>query len=403
MTFFVRKNLALGPIRFGVLPRNLAESIDSDAALNTGASGEFVRRRGEGYFFGDQSRVAAPTLPTARSVRQTPFLSSLKPDGTPRSYGFLSMMIFGILLVLLGLAVLVRKGAAGWVEIILGIALIATPIVLTAQKRKQLLEQEELEREEREALELRNREMLSSYTTALDRLRTDRSEPALETLRKEREALTLPFEIWGAAAKRLLLQIGFDELSKNGPNCSSEVAALLDRAGKSAGVPDDDLGQIERDLYLTFLWHLLADDRLGSTQEEQLRAIGNGMHVSLDELPEDASVIEQLHRLRGITGNNLPRRQCTIPLGFQEHCIHETSADGAPLHLTSKRLILDAKKRNEVPLPKVFDLEIDADKTLLTIKSDQKKPLELRLADPLFTAALIDLARSIDTRPRGFA
>jgi hypothetical protein len=402
MTFFVRKSLALGPIRFGVSPRVLVDSIDPDPSLSTGAQGEFTRRRGDGFFFGDVARVGAPVLPTTRSVSQTPLLSSLKPDGTPRSYGFLAMMGFGIVLVILGLAVVARKGPQGWVEIILGMALIATPIVLTAQKRKQLLAQEERERAEREALERRNREMLTAYTTALDRLRTDRSDTALDQLQREREALTLPFEIWGSSARHTMLVIGFDELARRGPSRSAEVAALLERAGSAAGLPADDVRQIERDLYLTFLWHLLADDRLGAAQEQPLRAIANGLHVS-DDLSEQHSVIEQLHRLRGIHGHNLPRRQCTTQLGFQEHCVHETSANGATLHLTNKRLILDAKKRNEILLPKVFDLEVDADKELLTIKSDQKKPLELQLPDPIYTAALIDLARSLDTRPRGFA
>src|ERR1700680_4191355 len=159
MTFFVEKNLALGPIRFGVSPRQPPEKIDRDEALSTGASGEFIRRGDEGFFFEERVDVDQPTLPITRSITTTPFLSSLKPDGTPRSYGLLALLGFGAFFLLLGLAVVGRKGPQGWVEVILGLAMIATPMVLTAQRRKQIREQEERDRAEREATERRNREL----------------------------------------------------------------------------------------------------------------------------------------------------------------------------------------------------------------------------------------------------
>lgn len=403
MTFFASKDLALGPIRFGVAPRKPMDAIDTDPAFSTGAAGEFIRRRGEGYFFGDKKREETPAVRAAQSVRTTSFLSSLKP-GSGGSYGFVAMMVIGLLLMLLGLAVLKSKGPQGWVEIIFGFLLIVTPLVLTARKRGQLIAQEERERAEREAIERRNEEMLSKYHEALDRLRTDRSDDALDRLRIQREALTLPFELWGTSARGLMLQIGFDELARRGPARSAEVTALIQRSGEAAGLFDKSIRQVLRDLYLTFLWHLLADDRLGPAQQEQLRALANGLQVEVAELALETSVIDQFERLRGITGNNLPKRQCTMPLVFQEHCIHETPAGSSTLHLTDRRVILAGKKPvNEIPLPKLFDLEVDIDKALLTMKSNQKKPLELTLTDPLYSAALIDIARSLDTRPRGFA
>src|ERR1044071_4159009 len=114
MTFFVRKRLALGPIRFGVTPRQRVEGIDDDPALRTRAGGEFVRRGAKkGFFFGDTTRFAEPSLPVAKSISSTPFWSSLKPH-----LGFLALMGAGAVFVLLGLAVVARKGPQGWVEII---------------------------------------------------------------------------------------------------------------------------------------------------------------------------------------------------------------------------------------------------------------------------------------------
>jgi hypothetical protein len=201
MTFYVEKKLALGTIGFGVSGRRSDQDIDRDPALNTGPSGEFVRRRDDGFFFGGRDRFAAPIVPTSRSISGTPFLSSLKPDGTPRSYGLLALMVFGALLLLLGFGVVVRKGAQGWIEVILGAAMIATPIVLTAQKRNKLREQEERERVEREAAEKNNREMLVAYTGALERARLQLDDATFAHLERERQALTLPYEIWGRGAR----------------------------------------------------------------------------------------------------------------------------------------------------------------------------------------------------------
>src|SRR5258708_4201052 len=109
MTFYVEKQLALGPIRFGVSTRQGLDAISAETALSTGAKGEFVRRGAGGSFFGDSERVIEPSLPVQPSISQTPFWVSLKPDGTRRGYTFLGLIAFGFLLVLLGFSVLVRK------------------------------------------------------------------------------------------------------------------------------------------------------------------------------------------------------------------------------------------------------------------------------------------------------
>src|ERR1043165_1624166 len=218
MTFFVRKRLALGPI-----------------------------------FFADVQRFNAPSLPPAKSISSTPFWSSLK-----RHLGFLALMAAGVVFVLLGLAVVARKGAAGWVEIILGLAMIATPIALTARERQAIREQEEKERAEREAVEKRNRELLAAYTAALDRVRRERTPDALQALAREREALPLPDDFVSPAAGRTALLTGFDELSKRDP---AEVARIVDDVARAAGLTADDAKAIKADIYRTVLWHLLADDR----------------------------------------------------------------------------------------------------------------------------------------------
>ena len=389
MTFFVRKRLALGPIRFGVSPRQPIEAIDGDPALSTGAGGEFVRRGGKhGFFFGDAQRFAAPSLPVAKSISSTPFLSSLK-----RHLGFVALMAFGILFVLLGVAVLARKGAQGWVEIILGLAMIGTPIALTAREREAIRQQEERERAEREAVDKRNRELLANYTTALDRVRRERTPDALETLTHEREALTLPDEIWVPAARRTALLIGFEELAKREP---AEAAKIVDDVARAAGLTADDAKAIKADIYRTVLWHLLADDRVGEPQEARLRELAGALGYDGEE-----GAVEQFRRLRGITAKNLPQAGGSpVPLAFQERAIHVAD----PLVITNKRVIVRNKKQIDIPLPQLNDIDVDADENAVTIDNAvTKKPVVVHVDDPIYSAALLELAAGVDQRPKGFA
>jgi hypothetical protein len=403
MTYYVEKKLPLGPIRFGVSTRKGLEAIDDDPTLSTGPTGEFVVRRTDGFFLGDTTRVVEPVLPHARSISQTAFLSSLKPDGTPRGYGFLALILLGALFILLGFGVVARKGPQGWIEVILGVICLAIPIIMTAQRRKQIRDQEERERAEREALERRNRELLTWYTKALHYLHTDRGDAAFDALRGERKTLIVPYEIWAPSARRTILEIGFDELAKRGVAETRAIVELLGKAGDAAGLTPEDMAVVKHDLYTTVFWHLLAGDRLGKTQECQLIALREGLGYSDDDLQPEALAAAQFRDLRGVTSETLPRARCAIRLGFQEYCIHQAPLDAGTLHITNRRLIIDAKKRTEVLLPKVFDVDVDVDNTVVTVKTDQKKPIHLRLGYPIFTAAMIELAAGLDERPKGFA
>jgi hypothetical protein len=402
MTFYVEKQLALGPTRFGVSTRQRLDAIDDEIALSTGAAGEFVRRGKGGSFFGDSARHAEPTLPVKPSITQTPFWSSLKPDGTPRGYTFLALIAFGLLFLLLGFSVLVRKGQQGWVEVLLGAICIAIPIAMTAQRRRQIHDEEERQRIEHAAAEKRNQELLTWYTKALNHLHTDHGEAALIALRGERESLDLPYEIYGPAARRVVLEIGFEELANRGIAESSAIATLLRNAGDAAGLTPEDITGAERDLYATVVWHLLADDRIGAAQEAELQTMREGFDIADDDVPAESNGIEQFRSLRAVTAG-LPRAECPIPLAFQEYCIQQAPLDTGMLFITNRRLIIVKKKRTELTLPKVYEVVVEVDDNTIAIKTDQKRPLRLRTGNPIFIAGLIDFASELDERPKGFA
>lgn len=398
MTFFVEKKLHLGSIRFGVGRRRVADTIDQETQLSTGGNGEFIRRRNEGFYFGGHDRFNAPTLPEAQSIRSTPFWTSLSTHK-----GLVALAAVGGLLVLLGLGVVASKGAQGWVEVILGLIVAGIPVVLTAQERGKIVEQEERARAEREEAENRKKAMLAGYTAALERVEHDHSEEALQRLVDEHP--DLPYNLWSPSARRIVLLIGFHELEQKGIAGSAEVARIMDRVSRAAGLTPEHATAVKVDLYDAIVWHLLADDRLGPTQQKELAALRQGLSVTESDLPEDTlRTMEQFERLRGVTSANVPRAQCTQQLGFKEYCIHQTQSDQGLLHVTSKQLIQDGKKRHAYSMPALADITVIADEDAVGMRdTSTRKELRYRVQDPIYTAAMIDLAGSIDERPKGFA
>lgn len=418
MTFYVQKWLANGPVRFGVTPRIPLETIDTDPALSTGPAGEFLRRRMRSFYFADTTGVGSPTVPQSKSIASTPFFSSLRPD-TPRGWGFIAMMAVGALILLAGISLLLQHRPQGWVEIILGLILIGIPIGLTAQQRAQIRAQEERERAEREERDRKHREILAAYTAALQEVRRDPTEEALNRVAQERTSLDLPYKVWAAAARDTVLQIGFEALGRLGMARAPEVTRLMDRVAYATGLSSDDAFDVRSQLYEVLVWHLLADDRLGEAQEEQLKELRKAFNLWDRDVPLETKAAEEFRKLRGVTKHDLPRQQCPIKLGYREYCIH--SARGQALkrrregkveklvpiaacavYITNKRVVIDGKKHSDIGLSQIDDVEVDVDNNILTIKS-ATGPVYLQTDDPIYTASLIDIATTIDERPKGFA
>lgn len=413
MTFYVQKSLAHGPIRFGVSPRHASEEIDRDAGLSTGATGEFLRKRTHGFFFADTRPIGLPVLHTPPSIARQPFFQTMRGEGT-RGVGYLALIIAGALFSLLGLLVLARKGPQGIIPLLLGVIMITFPIVRTAQQRRAARIKEERERAEHEERNKRFQAALELYGGALERLRKDPTEANLDAVTRARETLEVPYRVWAQLAKRTVLQIGFDALAKHGPARASEVSELMARASDAVGLMREDEHDTKLALYSIVIWHLLADDRLGTVQADQLRLFREGFGISEADVPEDAAAIEEFRKLQGVTRSNLPRTQCNIKMRFREYCIHSTRCTMIDAHgnahgtgtlwVTNKRVFIDARKKMDVELMQIDDVEVDVDLNLLTIKAAKPdQPITMRVEQPIYSAALIDLATTIDERPRGFA
>lgn len=405
MSFTVQKSLGNSMFRFAVGRRREFRSIDHNTELSTGPTGEFIRHRPEIFYSADLRTIHTPEVPKPRSLAGTTFWSSFLEGGR------LNLILTGVgaLFIFLGLATLANGKPAGWVWIILGLILIGIPMVITFQKRRAVRLAEERIRREREERDKRNAELLAAYTSALERLREDPSDQNLALVMAENEKLDLPYAVWADTAIGTVLHVGFSALARVGPDRAAEVAALMDRASEAAGLMAEDARAVKHALYSTILWHFQADDRLGEEQLKIVRAVQNGFGIKDEEVPVDASSEQQFHRLRGVDHRNAPRCNTTLPLNLNEYCMYVApvrTAEGTETNaiVTNKRFVLEGPKPVEVPVPKIDDIFVDADKHLVSVRaSDLKRPIDLRAGEPIYLAAMVDLATRLDDRPKSFA
>src|SRR6185295_7420471 len=158
----------------------------------------------------------------------------------------------------------------------------------------------------------------------------------LATIRREREALDLPYEIWSTVAKQTILAIGFEALAKLSPARAKEVGDRMRVAGEAAGLKPEDEAAMRQAVYRAALWHLIADDRIGDAQKAQLERLRTGLGLEDGVIDGDHAAVAQFDRLRGLTSTNLPKAQCPMPLGFREYCV---------LMTTGQTLLVKADKK----------------------------------------------------------
>jgi hypothetical protein len=394
--------------RFAVGRRRELRSIDHNVELSTGPAGEFIRHRPEIFYSADLRAIRNPEMPKPRTIASTPFWASLI-DGTRRGWGMLGAMGAGLLFALFGLAVVSAGSPAGWLFVIIGLALIGVPLLITLQKRRGIHQAEERARRDREERDNRNRELLAAYTTALERLREDPNDATLAQVEAENEKLDLPYAVWADTAIGTVLNVGFSTLARVGPERAAEVADLMDRASAAAGLIAEDAKAVKHALYSTVLWHFLADDRLGQEQLKIVRDVQKGFGIADEEVPIDASSEAQLERLRGVDHRNAPRCNATIPLNLNEYCMYTAGirlSDGREtnIYVTSRRVIIEGDKKTEITVQKIDDVFVDADQHLISLRSsDIKRAIEFRAGEPIYLAAMLDLATRLDDRPKSFA
>ena len=415
MSFYIRTSFANGGIRFGVSPRAAAgQPADAGSPFSTGPEGEYRRQGASGLFFADE-KSAGVNRGSTSGFKGKFHLALTRPQYV--------MLGFGAFLLLLGVVVLLRgKTVPGVVEMLLGAGLMATPFILSAKHRRELKAQEERERAEREAEEARNREMVQAFASRLQTLRERNDASALEAIKKERIDRKIPYELVKVMARDAVTSLAFRILTHFESLGPEGLAGRIDAAIDAVGLSEADSRNVKLDFYRHLVWHLLADDRLTDARERTLLAIKDALGLTDADASKELAAIADFRRLRGISRFSLPQRECSIALKFQEACYHQTAAktvkqkmektrdaggsirrtlrwiekEPLDLFITSKRLVLAGKRSKEIPQSKIYDLELDADDDILTIGTDERKhPIQVRVADPIYTAALLDMMSSV--------
>ncbi len=401
MSFYIRKSLGASAIRFSVGERLTMPDEKDTPAFSTGPTGEYRRKSAGGLYFGEE-----------REERQAGKPSKLRWPKLRINWDLRTILavVIGGLLVLMGIAVVVRKGAQGIIEIVLGLAIIAIPFVLNAKKRYEQREREEKARLEREEIENRHRQLATALSKSFERLRGQHGPEMIEQVRQERQASAeVPYEAIAAAGRQTVLHIGFETLARVPEIDVEAAAAKILKIIEAVGLSEEDGDLVKSQLYERVVWHLLADDRLNTAQEEQLARLSAGLNLSNELIGSDHAAMEEFRRLRGVTASNLPLIDVDVFMRFKEYCHHSTTGEllkkkwqnkpgaaaGNPVRFlaTNKRLIFARKKQTDVPLAEVSGVELDADVGVLTITHiDGKQRFDLRLPDPIYTGSIVDLA-----------
>ncbi len=220
----------------------------------------------------------------------------------------------------------------------------------------------------------------------------------------------MPYSLWADVAIGTVLQVGFSTLARVGPERAADVAKLMDRSSEAAGLIAEDALAVKHALYSTILWQFLADDRLGNAQLQVVRSIQEGFAIKPEDVPNDTAAEAQFHRLRGIDHRNSPKCETTAQLGLNEYCMYtaEIRPHGGEatttIVITNKRLLAEGGgKRTEIRVPTVDDILVDADANRVTIRaSGLKTPLDFYAGEPIYLAAMTDLATRLDDRPKSF-
>ncbi|MGA7614783.1 MAG: hypothetical protein WBX15_06315, partial [Thermoanaerobaculia bacterium] len=303
------------------------------------------------------------------------------------------------------------------IEVVIGIAIIVTPFVVTAkQRRDERIERERLEAERAET-ERRNREIIGSFAAKLERLGNGESPRDLEEIRNERRSRDIPYDAVAPMARAAVLRIGFRELAAYPGRGAKVIAERVDAAADAVGLTSDDATALRNELYRTALWHLIADGRLDVPERHALDQLGKALRIDPGAVELEARAADEFQRIVALLENGAPETKVPFKMRLRETCHHHgpatrmrnqkerisengkrrrvrrwKPAGECDLWVTSRRLILNGAKHEELALDEVDDLELDADQNLLTVvTADPNKRATLSTEEPMYTATLIEL------------
>lgn len=403
MHFYVRRTIGPTRIRFGVNVLDPLETGgDGDGFWSTGGAGEFRRHGAPGLYYTESEATGPAAIEAQRDERK---LFDFRAFPT----WMLGLMAGGMLFFVIGLLVVFRKGPQGWIEVILGAGMIAAPFIITAKQRRDARIAAEKERLARAEEEERRRKIVGEFAAQVERLHADVSDQELENIRKTRTKREIPLEAFAHLADAALLRIGFALLVERGLP-PGEVSVRLKHVAKALGLPDEHVAELRTQIYQKLVWQLLADRRLTPEHRARLDEIRRGIGVN-GAAEREASAMAQFEKVESLDPRKPPKLLENPSVRPIERGIHETPAtilrgkneEPGSLLITSRRVALRGKKEVEIPVDYIFDIEVDADRNLLRIVANDRKEKvhEVVLDDPIYAAALVQIAAAMPKKPGG--
>ncbi|MHB0968458.1 MAG: hypothetical protein ACYC7A_08735 [Thermoanaerobaculia bacterium] len=383
------------------LLENGAATSGDGAFWSTGPAGEFRRHGSLGLYYSESSASSVAASEIKRKDRSAFDLRAFRP-------WMLVLIGLGALLVLLGLLVVIRKGPAGWVEVVLGAAMVATPFVMTAKQRRDARAAAERERLARAEEEERRKRTAGEFAAQVERLHADVTVGELETLRATREQREIPLEAYAHLAEAVILRIGFDLLVERGLP-PGDVSNRVIRIGEVLGLPDAQIAALRTQIYQKIVWQLLADRRLTPQHHARLDEVRRGLGVE-GAADLESSAIAQFEKIDALDPATLPKLH-DVAARPSERAVHQTpativngkGAESGSLLITSRRVALRGKKEIDIPVEFIYDVEVDADRNLLRIveRDRKEKTYDIVVPDPIYTAALVQIAAAMPRKPAG--
>lgn len=406
MNFNVLRTVGSTRFRFGVAMDRNGHS-DTTSEWSTGPSGEYRRRTEKGLFYTEEGTDMPTTLAETGDRANW--------GGLTLSPFIIGALVVGGLLLVFGVVNFATGNTAGGVILlILGLAIGIAPWIATSRQRREArLERERLQ-QGRATEEERLREAVGELSRDIDAIGPDSTDDQIERLRRNRAARNIPYEAIAPLGIAAALRTGFGMIAEG--RTLEETANRMRLIGDAVALTVDDQREALTRLHQIVVWHLLADDRMNAEQEAQLEAIRVAFDLDDDAIAIETSSMRQFEALESVRPKEVPVVQCQFELKFQEACHHATRATSlgvkhgreergveGDLFVTSRRVFLAGDKDVEIPLGRIYELNVDADSGRLTILEGGKKsrPWHFVLPDPIYSAGLIRAAAATPRKPAG--
>jgi hypothetical protein len=418
VSFYVRKAIGEGAIRFGVAPSEPPPA-GTPGAWSTGPGGEFRRRGSSHLFFADSRDAGMGGFPVREKKRGRFDTLSL---------AIMGIMLFGAMVVFLGIGVVMLKGAHGWVQIVAGVAIMVAPFVVTAKKRREERARREAETREREIREADLRERIGTFAARLAELPERHDEAALEEMRRDRASRDIPYDVVAPAGREAVLRVGFAELELSGDS-PERIARIVEASAAAVGLEPDDIMDVKTIFFKTVVWHLIADGRVDRSEIGPVQQLQAALSLGPDRVGRETAALEELTALAEAAASMPKRTDCVIDLRPREACHHLTpgrilepetkkkwlglvtrpvagewsSGEASTICVTSRRVALVGAGLLELSYDRITDIDIDYDRGRVTILAGDDEPVHVNVPDPIYTAGIIELARETALRGRYFA